>query len=141
MGVMVEADLGDNPLRRLPNSVAGMFAIYETQAVLQRELERDERFSAYSHPEKLLLAYLAEPMRMGEIAETVGYLPSSVTAIVGGLTVSGGRPGRSPGKATGPDREGPEGADHNDQGVGRDVFERNGFGRGRNEATPRSAQP
>ena len=89
MRVMVEADLGDNPLRRLPNSVAGMFAIYETQAVLQRELERDERFSAYSHPEKLLLAYLAEPMRMGEIAETLGCLPSSVTAIVDRLESAG----------------------------------------------------
>src|ERR1700743_1428601 len=79
MCVMVEADLGDNPLSRLPNSVAGMFAIYETQAVLQRELERDERFAAYSHLEKLLLAYLAEPMRMGGIAETLGCLPSSGT--------------------------------------------------------------
>src|ERR1700739_3337381 len=87
--VMVRPDLGDNPLSRLPNSVAGMFAIYETQAVLQRELERDERFAAYSHPEKLLLAYLAEPMRMGEIAEPLGCLPSSVTAIVDRLGAAG----------------------------------------------------
>src|ERR1700739_735305 len=89
MCVMVEANLGDNPLKRLPNSVAGMFAIYETQAVLQRELERDERFAAYSHPEKLLLAYLAEPMRMGEIAEALGSLPSRVTAIVDRLESAG----------------------------------------------------
>jgi MarR family transcriptional regulator, organic hydroperoxide resistance regulator len=89
MCVMVEANLGDNPLNRLPNSVAGMFAIYETQAVLQRELERDERFAAYSHPEKLLLAYPAEPMRMGEIAETLGCLPSSITAIVDRLESAG----------------------------------------------------
>ena len=76
-------------MSRLPNAVAGMFAIYETQAVLQRELEGDERFSAYSHPEKLLLGYLAEPMRMGEIAETLGCLPSSITAIVDRLDAAG----------------------------------------------------
>ena len=76
-------------MKRLPNSVAGMFAIYETQAVLQRALERDERFAPYSHPEKLLLGYLAEPMRMGEIAETLGCLRSSVTAIVDRLEAAG----------------------------------------------------
>jgi DNA-binding MarR family transcriptional regulator len=47
------------------------------------------RFSAYSHPEKLLLAYPAEPMRMGEIAETLGCLPSSITAIVDRLESAG----------------------------------------------------
>ena len=76
-------------MKRLPNSVAGMFAIYETQAVLQRTLERDVRFAPYSHPEKLLLGYLAEPMRMGEVAEILGCLPSSVTAIVDRLEAAG----------------------------------------------------
>jgi DNA-binding MarR family transcriptional regulator len=77
------------PLNRLPNAVAGMFAIYETQAVLQRALELDERFAPYSHPEKLLLGYLAEPMRMGEVAETLGCLRSSVTALVDRLEAAG----------------------------------------------------
>lgn len=76
-------------MAQVPNAVAGMFAIYETQAVLQRELERDERFAEYSHAEKLLLGYLADPMRMGAIAETLGCLPSSVTAIVDRLDAAG----------------------------------------------------
>jgi DNA-binding MarR family transcriptional regulator len=87
--VLERAVEGDIRLKRLPNAVAGMFAIYETQAVLQRELERDERFAAYSHPEKLVLGYLAEPMRMGEIADTLGCLRSSVTASVDRLEAAG----------------------------------------------------
>ncbi|HTJ59505.1 MAG TPA: MarR family transcriptional regulator [Devosiaceae bacterium] len=66
-----------------------MFAIYETQAVLERELKRDPRFSGYSHHEKLLLGYLEEPMRMGEIATALCCLPSSVTAIVDRLDAAG----------------------------------------------------
>jgi DNA-binding MarR family transcriptional regulator len=60
-----------------------------TQAVLLRDLKRDEHFAAYSHPENCLLAYLAEPMRMGEVAETLGCLPSTLTEIVDRVEAAG----------------------------------------------------
>jgi DNA-binding MarR family transcriptional regulator len=76
-------------LRKLPLAVLGMFAIHETNVVLRRALEQDERLSAYPDIEKLLLGYLAEPLRMGEIAETLGCLPSSVTVLVDRLDAAG----------------------------------------------------
>ena len=76
-------------MKDLSPAVLGVLAIFETQMVLQRALEEDPRLSAYPNLEKLLLGYLTEPLRMGEIAETLSCLPSSVTALVDRLDAAG----------------------------------------------------
>jgi DNA-binding MarR family transcriptional regulator len=76
-------------LKDLSPAVLGVLAIYETQLVLQRALEEDPRLSAYPNMEKLLLGYLTEPLRMGEIADILSCLPSSVTALVDRLDAAG----------------------------------------------------
>jgi DNA-binding MarR family transcriptional regulator len=86
-GVVMMKEL--KPLKDLSPAVLGVLAIFETQMVLQRALEEDPRLSTYQNTEKLLLGYLAEPLRMGEIAETLGCLPSSVTALVDRLDAAG----------------------------------------------------
>lgn len=59
------------------------------QDKLQRAFDLDARLGNFTPSEKLLLFHLAEPVRMGEIAQALHCLPSNVTPLVDQLEKKG----------------------------------------------------